>query len=352
MSIRLTTFSGLAGLLASGAALADVPQVVTDIPPVHSLVARVMDGIEDEPSLLVKPGVSPHGYAMRPSEARALQDADAVFWIGPDLTPSLEGSIANLADGAEIVGLLDLPDTQTLAFRHGATFEAHDHGDHDHEHGEHQHDHDEEHAGHDHDHADHDHGEEHAEHDHEHDDAHEHAGHDHAHDGTDPHAWLDPENAKVWLDQIASTLSDLDPDNAAAYASNAEAGKTEIDDAVARASETLAPVSDLQFIVFHDAYQYFETRLELSAAGAISLSDASSPSPARIEEVRDTVLDLGVSCVLSEPQFNQGLVRTVADGTGVSSGIIDPLGTDIPLGPDFYPALIRTVAEEVASCGK
>lgn len=344
MSIRLVPTTGLATLLASGAALAEVPRIATDIAPVHSLVARVMDGL-GEPAMIVQPGASPHGYAMRPSEARAVESADAIFWIGPELEPWLKDAIANLAPEAETVELLDAPATQVLEFRTGATFAPHDHGSEN----DQAHDHD---AHGDHDTHAHDAG--HAEEGHE-AHAHEDIGHGdhegHGHEGTDPHAWLDPENGKAWLDAIAATLAELDAENAEAYAANAEAGKAEIDAAMDETRDILAPVSDLRFVVFHDAYQYFEMRFGLSAAGAIALSDASDPSPARIEEVRNTVQDLGVTCVLAEPQFNQGLVRTVAEGSDVTSGVIDPMGGDIATGPDFYPQLIRSVADELAACG-
>lgn len=342
MSIRLISSAAVAALIAPCAVLAEVPQVATDIAPVHSLVARVMVGL-GEPALIVPPGASPHGHAMRPSEARAVQEAEAIFWVGPELEPWLGDAIANLAPDAETVELLVTPGTETLEFRTGATFAPqgpHAHDDHaaDAADGDGGHAHDEHgHSPAEHSHADVEHGRGHEE-------------DDHAHDGLDPHAWLDPENGKAWLDAIAATLGHLDPGNADAYAANAEAGKAEIDAAVAEAREILAPVSDLRFVVFHDAYQYFETRFGLSAAGAIALSDASDPSPARIEEVRDIVQALEVNCVLSEPQFNQGLVRTVMEGSDVTSGVIDPMGSDIATGPDFYPQLVRTVAEELAAC--
>lgn len=327
MSIRMhRTLRGVGGVVAGAAfatmASAEVPRVATDIAPVHALAARVMAGL-GEPALVVDPTASPHGYSMRPSEARALSEADAVFWIGPELEPWLEDAIVTLAPEAAAVALLDTPGTTVLEFRSGATFGAHAHeGDGD--------DHDTDHA-----HED--------DHDPEHGD--EHAGHD-------PHAWLDPENGKAWLDVIAEELGRLDPQNAAAYAANAEAGKAEIDAVRADIESLLAPARGLEFVVFHDAYHYFEAHFDIPAAGAISLSDASDPSPARIEEVRETVMDLGVTCVFSEPQFNQSLVRTVTDGTGARPGIIDPLGTGIETGPDFYPQLLRSVAAEIAACAE
>lgn len=350
------------GALPAGAALADVPNVATDIAPVHGLVARVMDGL-GTPDLVVRPGASPHGYAMRPSEARALAEADVVFWVGPELEPWLAESISSLAGDAVQVELLDAPGTERLAFREGATFEPHDHGDEGHDHAaeEHGHDHMAEEHGHEHAEAEHDHASEadaHEDHghaaDHEaHEEDHGHAAeHRHSHEGIDPHAWLDPENGKAWLDAIAAELARLDPGNAGAYRANAEAGKTEIDATTDELRSQLAPVQDMKFVVFHDAYQYFETRFDIHAAGAVSIGDASDPGPARIEEIREKVQELGVTCVFSEPQFNQAIVNTVLDGTGGHSGVIDPLGTGLSTGAGFYPALLREVAAELVACGQ
>ena len=363
-------------LLMATPALADVPRVAVDIAPVHALVAQVMAGV-GTPDLILPPGASPHGYAMRPSDARALQDAGLVIWVGPQLTPWLAGSLDTVAGDAARLTLLEVEGIVTLGFREGATFEAHDHDDHDDhdhddDHAEDEHDHDEhdhdehDHGAHDHDDHDHDdhghddHGhddhahdehahEEHAHDDHAHDDhAHDdHAGHDHS--GTDPHAWLDPVNAAIWLDAIAAELSRIDPDNAAAYAANAAAGRAELATLQASIADRMAPLSG-GFIVFHDAYHYFEARFGIEATGAISLSDASDPGPARVAEIRDTVAAQGISCVFVEPQFNRGLVDAVFEGSGVRIGVIDPLGVDLDLGPGLYPALLDGMATAMEAC--
>ena len=373
--MRQTLFASLLGSACAVPAAADVPQVAADIGPVHGLVARVMDGL-GSPDLIVRQGASPHGYSLSPSEAEALQDADAVFWVGPELEPWLGEAIETLASDAEAVALLESPGTETLPFRQGATFEAHDHGDHAHGDGgeahahagdaEHDHAHDDGHA-HDgeHDHDGHEHADEHHAHEegdaatghahegeaHSHEDHGEHAGgHHHSHEGKDPHAWLAPENAKAWLGVIADELGKLDPENAEAYAANAQAGQAEIQAATSEVRNMLSTVQDMQFVVFHDAYQYFETTFGMTAAGAISVGDASDPSPSRVEDVRETVRKLDVSCVFSEPQFNQGLVETVIEGTEAHSGTIDPLGSDIELGPDFYPTFLTSVAGNVLAC--
>ena len=347
-----------AAVLIGGGALADVPNVATDIAPVHSLVARVMEGV-GTPALVIPAGASPHEYSLRPSEAEALQEADLVFWIGEDLTPWMEDAVGTLAEGATVTSLLEAEGIELLEFRESALFEAHshDHGDdhgEDHAHGDehghdHDHDHGEDHAheddhGHDHD---HNHGEEHA---HGEDHGHDHAGHDHAHGAHDPHAWLSPDAAATWLNVIAGALSAADPENAGAYFQNAAAGQEEMEALKAEVSEMLAPVEGGRFIVFHDAYQYFERAFDFPASGAISLSDAAEPSPARIAEIQARIQEEGIDCVLAEPQFNPSLVETVLGGTEANTAVVDPIGIDLEPGPTLYPQLIRNMATTLAEC--
>ena len=312
MSRKLLTLSLTAALMGA-AAYADTPQVAVDIVPVHSLVARVMDGV-GTPDLIIQPGASPHEYSLRPSEAAALQNADLVFWIGPDLTPWLTDTIETLAPDAAVTTLLEADGTIELEFREGSLFEAHDdHSDDDH---------DDEEAGHDeHDHGDH-----------------------------DPHAWLSPQNAMTWMNVIAGQLSAADPDNAGAYFANAAAGRAEIKVLIGEVTATLDPVRDGRFIVFHDAYQYFEMDFNFLASGAISMSDASDPSPARIAEIQDWIADQGIDCVLAEPQFNPGLVATVLEGSDAQTGILDPLGSDLEPGSALYPQLIQNLSTALAGC--
>ncbi len=326
MSRSLLPFTtGLAAtiLASGGAALADVPSVAVDIAPVHSLVARVMAGV-GEPDLILPPGATPHSHALRPSEARALQQADIVIWIGPELTPWLAGAIETLAPQAVTIGLLEVEGTTELALREGALFDADDHDGED--------------------------GSdlEAAEGDPAAGDADAHAGHEH---GTlDPHAWLDPGNAMVWLDAVAAALTKADPGHAGAYEANAAAGHAELAALAGDLEGILEPLRGGSFVVFHDAYQYFERAFAFPAAGAISLSDAARPSPARVEEIHRRVADAKVTCVLAEPQFNPDLVDTVLDGTKARSAVIDPLGSTLAPGPSLYPDLLRQLGQGLADC--
>ncbi len=326
-------------------------RVATDIPPIHSLAAMVTEGVST-PDLVIQPGASPHSYSLRPSEAAALERADVVFWMGEALTPWLGNALNNLASDAQSVALLDRHETLRFDFRDAVmhaeqaheTLDSHDaHGHEGHE----GHEVIDTHQSHDH------------HHDHEAVDTHEshdaiqdtHESHDdHAHEGVDPHAWLDPVNARRWLGVIADSLAQADPSNAATYQANASAAQDRIDKLIADTQATLEPIAEEPFIVFHDAYQYFEKRFGLNALGAIALSDARDPSAAQIAAVQTLVRENSVRCVFAEPQFNASLVDTVLDGTNASTGILDPVGTAIPTGPNFYPQLIEALSENLRDC--
>ena len=354
MSRKLLALS-ISATLIGGTAMADAPNVAVDIAPVHSLVARVMEGV-GTPDLIVPPGASPHEYNLRPSEAAALQEADLVVWLGKDLSPWLGDAIETLADGATVATLLEADSTVLLSRRENALFEAHDHGDED-DHGEHlenqghghgdKHNDEDEHAHEDkHDHDDHTDGDA-----HEDEELVEHEGHDdHGHGKRDPHAWLSPQNGRIWLDLIAAQLSVADPGNAGTYFENAAAARAEIEALSTDVAEILEPVRGGSFVVFHDAYRYFENAFDFPAAGAISLGDASDPSPARIAEIQGRIREEGIDCVLAEPQFNPGIVGAVLDGVEANTSVIDPLGSDLVPGVELYPEVIRNIARTLAEC--
>jgi len=347
MPTRFLVSLGLAlGCAAPGLA---APQVTTDIAPVHSLVARVMDGV-GAPALIVPPGATPHAYSLRPSEAAALDRAEVVFWIGDGLTPWLADSIGTLAGDAHVVELLGAGGSQVRDFREALTFAAKAGDDHAHDHGHDAHardDHDKD-DGHDHGHDEgHDHGHD-AGHDHGHDESHDH-GHDHAHDGADPHAWLDPANARAWLGVIAAELAEHDPANADTYAANAAEASQELAALEARLAARLTPVRDVPYVVYHDAYQYFEARFDLAPTGAMAMSDAADPGPARVAALRDAAQQAGIVCVFGEPQFGGARVAAIFGDT-VGHGVLDPLGSGHEPGPALYPALLADMADALTGC--
>jgi len=302
-ALMLACLTSVALPVADSAA-ADVPQVAVSIRPVHSLVAAVMEGV-GSPSLIVKGTGSEHGYALRPDDARTLANADIVFWIGPQMETFLQRPLETLSTKAQKIELGEAPGVEHVEMREGGTFEAHSH-------------------------------------DHDHDHAHEHE--------EDLHIWLDPVNAKAAVAEIARVLAATDPENAETYNSNASEYEKRLDALVVKINEELAPVRGQPFIVFHDAYHYFEKRFDIYAAGSITVSTAQSPSAQRVAEIRDKVHELKAACVFSEPQFESRLVDTVIEGTDAKTGILDPLGFDIEEGPDQYLRMIENIATSLKAC--
>lgn len=306
-------------LFAGSVQAADAPVVVTSIKPVHSLVSAIMQGV-GKPELIVDGAASPHTYNLKPSNARALQDAKVIFWVGPGLEAFLEKPLQSLGSDAIVAQLDDAPGLIKLPFREGGAFEAHDDGD----------EHEGAGAGHDHDEAE--------------------ADHDHEHGAFDTHLWLDPMNAKAMAAEITTTLVAADPANALTYEANAKALDDKLDALDKEIATTVSSVKDKPFIVFHDAYQYFEHRYHIRVAGSITVSPETIPGAERVSEIHKKVGDLGATCVFAEPQFEPRLVNVVIEGTKAKSGVLDPEAATLPAGPDLYFTLMRGIADSMRDC--
>lgn len=358
-SLRALCLATTSLVIAGGTAAQAMEGVVASIKPVHSLVAGVMQGV-GEPTLIVGGAGSPHTYALRPSEARALENASLVFWVGEGMETFLTRPLETLTGSATVVELSQANGLTELEYRTGGPFEAHAHDDHEgHDHGRgHDHsddneeahahaDHEDEDAGHDHSPHGHDHGHEEAAHDHGSDD---HAGHDHSHEGIDMHLWLDPLNAKAFVARIEQALSQADPDNAQTYRTNAEALAARLDALVTQTEAALEPVRERGFVVFHDAYHYFENRFGLAAAGSITVSPEVIPGAQRVAEIQARVRELGATCVFAEPQFEPRLISVVTEGTDARAGVLDPLGAELEDGPELYFELIGNLTTSLTEC--
>ena len=327
------------------------PNVVASILPVHSLVAGVMRGV-GEPYLLVQGNASPHDFAFSPSSARALQSSQAVFWVGPNVEPFLEKPLRSLSGQANVVALSQ--HVRLLRGREGGAWEQH--GDHEAGHDEHGH----KEAGHDehgHKEASHDeHGHNESSHDEaDHHDADHHEPDHKAHDADNTHAmdmhvWLDPGNAKAMVRIIVATLQETDAANAAAYAANGAALIQRLDGLDTALKDILSPVRAMPYVVFHDAYQYFERHFGLNAIGSITISPDRSPGARRLVEIRQKIQETGARCVFAEPQFTPALVRTVVEGTPAKAASLDPLGALITPGPDAWFTLMEALATSLRDC--
>ena len=331
-SITLTILSFLTLFTPANADI----KVVTSIKPIHSLASYLMDGVA-KPDLIVDGYASPHGFAMKPSHAKMLQNADIVFWVGEDLENFLEKPLDSIAAKAEKIELMEIKGLVKLKFRERNIFDDHD----DHGHDDHGHKKKDDHDDHDHD-------------DHEkkkdgHDDHDDHDGHEgHHHGEFDPHIWLDPINAKVILFEMSKHLIENDPTNESAYRANLSKAYKDIDkltsDVTAELNESTAS------IVFHDAYQYFEERFKVNILGAFTVNTDVLPGAEQLAEIREVIEHDKVACVFSEPQFNPNIIKAVAKDMNIKTGVVDPLGATLTPGKGLYFDLIKNMSKSFKGC--
>ena len=313
-SIIITILSFLSFFTSANAEI----KVVASIKPIHSLVSYLMDGVS-KPSLIVDGYASPHGFALKPSHAKMLQEADIIFWVGEDLENFLEKPLNSIAKKAEKIELLEAKGLNKLKFRERNIFDGHD--DHGHD--------DDGHKKKD-DHDDHD----------------DHEGHHHGE--YDPHIWLDPINAKIILNEMVEHLIENDAKNASAYKSNLEKALKDIDKLTMEVMTELN--QSTSSIVFHDAYQYFEERFNVNVLGAFTVNTDVMPGAEQLAEIREIIEHDKVSCIFSEPQFNPDIINAVAKDMDIKTGVLDPLGATLDPGKGLYFDLIRNMSKSFKGC--
>jgi zinc transport system substrate-binding protein len=306
-------------------------KVVASIKPIHSLASYLMNGVA-KPDLIVDGYASPHGFAMKPSHAKMLQNADLIFWVGEDVENFLEKPLGSIAKKAEKIELMQIKGLQVLKFRERNIFDDHD------DHGHDDHDKKEDHDSHakKEDHDDHDKKEDHDDHER------------HAHGEFDPHIWLDPINAKVILNEMVEHLIENDPKNEAKYKSNLDEALKDIDKLTIDVMTELS--NSVSSIVFHDAYQYFEKRFNVNILGAFTVNTDVMPGAEQLAEIREIIEHDKVACVFSEPQFNPDIIKAVAKDMNIKTGVIDPLGATLNPGKDLYFSLIKNMSASFKGC--
>ena len=326
-------FGPIIGLLLILTPLKADINVVTSIKPLHSLTSYIMDGV-NEPDLIIDGVASPHNFQIKPSHAKMLQKADLVIWVGEDLESFLPPALKSIPQNAVVFELLDQSGLKKLKFREKNIFEGHD----DHGHDEHAKKKD--------DHDDHD-EEEHAKKEDDHDD-HGHDDHGHAHGEYDPHIWLDPSNAKVIVKKITNQLSKIDKENSSTYKANSKKLLKDLDNLIKEIKNEIN--KDASFVVFHDAYQYFEKRFGINVIGALTVNPDVMPGAEQLSDIREVIEHEKAKCIFSEPQFNPNIINSIASDTGVKTGVLDPLGANIDKGKSMYFQLIKDMSNSLKDC--
>ena len=301
-------------------------KVVTSIKPIHSLASYLMDGVS-KPDLIVDGYASPHGFSLKPSHAKMLQNADLIFWVGEDLESFLEKPLKSIAKKAKKIELIEARTLNKLEFRERNIFDEHAHEKDKHD----------------------DHGhkkDKHDDHGHKKDKHDDHRGH--AHGEHDPHIWLDPLNAKVILKEMVEHLIENDQKNSNKYKANFNKANKDLDKLLKKVKSELN--KDFKSIVFHDAYQYFEKRFDVNVIGAFTVNTDIMPGAEQLSKIREVIEHEQVSCVFSEPQFNPDIINAVAKDTNIKTGVLDPLGATLDPGKTLYFDLIQNMSNSFKSC--
>lgn len=306
----LWIFPAVLLLVLPGALRAEV-RVVATSKPIHALVSSVMAGI-GTPELLVGGQTSPHSYSMKPSDAQKVHNADVFFRVSEQLEPFTRKLVQSLPGSVRVVSLIDAPGLTLLEMRRGGVFDGHEaHGP----------------------------------------EIDEEPGLEHGHEGPhDPHIWLDPENAKAMVEYIAEVLATIAPDQATTFATNAQAELRRLTDLSEELARELAPVVGKPFVVYHDAFQYFENRFGLAAVGSVTVNPDLPPSGKRLQELRSLIRSAGARCVFAEPYLPSRAIEVIAEGTGAKTGILDPEGLTLQPGPQLYAELMRNLSRSFRAC--
>ena len=323
----------IAFLVTFSISKADV-KVVTSIKPIHSLAAYVMDGV-GKPDVIVDGYNSPHAFSLKPSHAKMIENADLIIWVGEDLEAFLEKPLNTIAKKSVNIEIMDLKGIKKLKFREKNIFEGHD--DHGHGHKEEKHD--------DHGHKEH---KEHDDHGHKKEKHDDHGHEGHAHGEHDPHVWLDPMNAKVIIKEIENQLVKLDPNNSSKYKANSKKIQSELDNLTKNIKKDLK--GNLRFVVFHDAYQYFENRFGIKILGALTVNPDVLPGAEQLSEIREVIEHEKVKCLFSEPQFNPAIIKSIAKDTKIKIGVLDPLGATLDKGKGMYVKLLSNMYSSFKGC--
>lgn len=323
----LLLVSGGMALFFSVAHAGRALHVVVSIAPIHGLVSALLAPEQAPPHLLVRGGGSPHNYALRPSDALALQEADLIFWLGEGMETFLVKMLRDPRYQQRVVTLHQVPGMHLLPHRveeawwqgiesgalsdgqagqagqdgHGLGGDGPGHGH-------------------------------------------------HGLGGEDMHVWLSPLNAQAMVRAIAQALMRVDPDNRKGYQARESALLTRLTQLDQEIAQRLESVQSIPFVMFHDGLHYFEKRYQLHAVTAVTPSPEHQPGVRRMREVRRLIQQRGVVCLFHDFSLSDRTLRTIVSDNPTRIGTIDILGSTIPLGPDHYFATMRALTDQVLRC--
>ena len=169
-------------------------------------------------------------------------------------------------------------------------------------------------------------------------------------EGEEPHNWLDPQIAARMVRDMVRVLGEIDAANAERYIENGNKVRAGLIVLERELHKVLKPVAVVPYLVYHDAYRYFEKRFDLAAHGAVAVNADRPPGAKRVSALRRLIIASQIVCVFTEPQFTPALAKTLTQGTNARLGSLDPLGAGLKPGPGLYAAMMRGMASSMLAC--
>ncbi len=287
--------------LSAGSLAEENTKVVATIAPLHSIASYLLKGV-DTPELIISKQLSPHNFQLKPSQRQAIAEADLVLWVGEMLERPIEKLLKDKK--GQVIGLHELEGKINIR---NFDESGHDHHDHD-----------------------------------------DHHGHDHS--GMDPHFWLSPSNMVIYADVIAQPMYQIYPDHVEQISTNLKELTGRLSTLQAELKSALSELQDKPYLVFHDAYGYFEDEYQLNNVGALTVNPERGIGAKKLLETKKQIEQTQTQCLFSEPQFENKIVKKISAVSGVNTGQLDPIGVSFDAGSELYIELITGLKNALVDC--
>lgn len=264
--------------------------VLASIKPIQLIAQAITEGVSDV-DVLLPAGVTPHDYALKPSDLKRVYAADMVLWLGAEIEPYLTKPM-RMYGGEPLAVWHPEKDVKAAA---------------------------------------------------------EHHDHEHHHLYGDPHLWFSPLEAMRVAKELTGRLVLLDQTNATRYQQNLQAFVKRLEVVDEEIKQQLAGGVG-HYLVAHDGYSYFEHQYGLQHVAVVSATPESKPGAKGLLKLRRTIINGEVDCLFVEPQTDARMVTLLVDGTDLQVYVMDPMAKDIEVSPKGYETFLVNTATQFRKC--
>ncbi len=269
-------------------------EVLVSIKPLHSLISNITDGV-NQTRLLLTQQQSPHHFQLLPSQKRLINKAD-IFFYSSDNIETFVPALKNTTNHLQFVQFTHIPKINTLGTRSFHSHTKHNSID------------------------------------------------------IDGHIWLSIDNARIISQYVTDILSKKSPEHAIQYNKNLDTLLLKLDKLKQENQFKLKKFKHIPYLVYHDAYQYFEVENKLTGARFITTDPENHPGIKRIRNLKTLINTENIQCIFYEPPDIPSLLNVITENRSVKLSALDPAGLQIPMGKQHYFQLLRQTATTLSYC--